>query len=200
MSPNGTAAYQGLRDLPPLVAMAVRAARQAGFAKSCLPSHGRLLQLLAGGIDQGVIGETGTGCGVGLAWLASSARPGVRLVSIDHDPRLARISRTVFAQVPSVTVLAGDYADLRGAGPFALLALDGGGQGKGEEPPIDPAKWLGHGGVLVMDDFTPARGWPPASRGEPDLARLHWLEHSHLLATEIVTEPGAATIVARSKT
>ena len=113
MSPDGTAACQGVRDLPPLVGTAVRAARQAGFAKSCLPSHGRLLQLLAGGIDQGVIGETGTGCGVGLAWLASGARPGVRRVSIDHDPRLARICHAVFAQVPSVTVLAGDYSDLR---------------------------------------------------------------------------------------
>jgi len=95
MSPNGTNAYLGVRDLPPLVEMAVRAARQAGFMKSCLPSHGRLLQLLAGGIGQGVIGETGTGCDVGLAWLASGARPGVRLVSIDQDVQLAGIARGV---------------------------------------------------------------------------------------------------------
>lgn len=200
MSVNGTEAYLGVRNLPPLVEAAVRAAREAEFGLSCLPSHGRLLRLLAGGIDHGLIGETGTGCGVGLAWLASGARPGVRLISIDHDPRLVEIARSVFVHVPSVTVLAGDYAELRGAGPFALLALDGGGQGKGAEPPVDPVEWLSPGGVLVLDDFTPAHGWPPTHKGEPDTARLHWLEHPHLLATEVCTEPGAATIVAKSKT
>jgi len=97
-------------------------------------------------------------------------------------------------------VFAGDYTDLCSEGPFPLLALDGGGQGKGDEPPIDPAEWLVPGGVVVLDDFTPARGWPPTRRGEPDMARLHWLEHPALLATEFCTQPGAATIVARSKT
>jgi hypothetical protein len=74
MSPRGTAAYDGLTDLPPLVAEAVRRASQAGFANSCRPEHGRLLFALASGAE--VIGETGTGCGVGLAWLASGARSG----------------------------------------------------------------------------------------------------------------------------
>jgi predicted O-methyltransferase YrrM len=199
MSVHGTEAHLGVLDLPPLVERAVRAARQAGFGLSCLPSHGRLLQMLAGGIDQGVIGETGTGCGVGLAWLASGARPGVRLISIDHNPQFVQVARSVFADVPSVLVLAGDYAELRRAGPFSLLALDGGGQGKGGEPPIDPLEWLSPGGVVVLDDFTPASGWPPTHEGKPDMARLHWLEHPHLLATEVCTEPGAATIVAKCK-
>jgi hypothetical protein len=52
--------------LTPLVRAAVDQARDVGFGLSCLPSHGRLLQLLAGGIDD-AIGETGTGFGVGLA-------------------------------------------------------------------------------------------------------------------------------------
>ena len=74
MSPQGTAAYDGLTDLPPLVERAVDLARRAGSTFSCRPEHGRLLQALAAGA--GRIGETGTGCGVGLAWLASGARPG----------------------------------------------------------------------------------------------------------------------------
>ncbi len=199
MSSNGTDAYAGARDLPPLVEMAVEAAQQAGFRKSCLPSHGRLLQLLAAGVSAGLIGETGTGCGVGLAWLASGAGPGVRLVSAERDARLAAIARQVFASAPAVTVLDGDYAGLRGAGPFALLSLDGGGQGKGEEPPIDPAEWLAPRGVLVLDDFTPLDAWPPVHNGGPDTARLHWLEHPRLLATEICTQPGAASIVAKAR-
>jgi predicted O-methyltransferase YrrM len=43
------------------------------------PEQGRLLFALAARAQP--IGETGTGCGVGLAWLASGARPGTRLVS-----------------------------------------------------------------------------------------------------------------------
>ena len=68
MSPRGTAAYDGLTGLPPLVERAVDLARRAGFAHSCRPEHGRLLSALAAGA--GTIGETGTGYGVGLAWLA----------------------------------------------------------------------------------------------------------------------------------
>jgi hypothetical protein len=75
VSPHGTDAYRDVTGLPPLVARAVSVARQAGFGSSCLPAHGRLLQLLAGGVGAGVIGETGTGCGVGLAWLPAGPGP-----------------------------------------------------------------------------------------------------------------------------
>jgi predicted O-methyltransferase YrrM len=199
VSPHGTDAYRELSGLPPLVAKAVSAARRAGFRTSCLPSHGRLLQLLAGGIGDGVIGETGTGCGVGLAWLASGARTGVRLISVENDWLLADVARGVFADVPAVTVLQGDWRELRGSGPFELLFLDGGGQGKAAEPPACPREWLTPGGTMVLDDFTPGSGWPPVLHGRPDTARLSWLQHPDLLAAEVRTEPDAAAIVATYK-
>jgi predicted O-methyltransferase YrrM len=196
MSINGTAAYRGLLDLPPLVRSAVEASRQLGFSSSCLPSHGRLLQLLAGGVAAGVIGETGTGCGVGLAWLASGALPRTRLVSVEHDAGLAKAAREVFAAVPEVQILHGDWRELRRDGPFDLLVLDGGGQGKGSEPPIEPELWLRPGGLAVIDDFTPTTSWPPEHDGRPDMARLHWLGHPRLLATEVRTQPDAVTVLA----
>jgi hypothetical protein len=49
VSPQGTAAYDGLTDLPPLVERAVDLARRLGFASSCRPEHGRLLRALAAG-------------------------------------------------------------------------------------------------------------------------------------------------------
>ncbi|MDP9461599.1 MAG: hypothetical protein M3Q22_15570 [Actinomycetota bacterium] len=55
MSRTGTDAYRGLVDLPPLVGAAARVALEVGFPLSCLPSHGRLLQLLAGGVASGTI-------------------------------------------------------------------------------------------------------------------------------------------------
>jgi predicted O-methyltransferase YrrM len=199
VSTNGTDAYRDFRELPPLVERAVAAARQAGFSTSCLPSHGRLLQLLAGGVGGGTIGETGTGCGVGLAWLASGARTGVRLISIEHDWLLADIARDVFAGVPAVTVVHGDWRELRRAGTFALLSLDGGGQGKGSEPPVCPGEWMTPGGTLVMDDFTPSTAWPPLHDGHPDMARLYWLQHPDLLGAQISTQPDAVSIVATLK-
>jgi hypothetical protein len=92
VSPQGTAAYDGLTDLPPLVERAVAVARREGFANSCRPEQGRLLLALAAGAQ--TIGETGTGCGVGLAWLASGARPGTRL-------RLAQLLAQALRQLPS---------------------------------------------------------------------------------------------------
>jgi predicted O-methyltransferase YrrM len=193
---SGTAAYQGSGDLPPVVASAVAAAAGAGFANSCRPEQGRLLRVLAGGVGAGTIGETGTGCGVGLAWLASGAHPGARLVSIERDPVRAGTAASVLAGDARVLVRTGDWRELVEDGPFDLLVLDGGGQGKADEPPLDPGGWLRPGGVVVLDDFTPMAGWPPTHLGEPDTARLYWLNHPRLRAAEVRVAPDAATVVA----
>jgi predicted O-methyltransferase YrrM len=194
MSIGGTAAYRDRTDLPDLVARAAEGS--VDFEYSCQPDQGRLLALLAAGTT-GVIGETGTGCGVGLAWLASAAGPDTRLVSVERDPERHAIAQRLFAGDDRVTVLHGDYRDLAGHGPFDLLVLDGGGQGKGAEPPVEPERWLRLGGTVVIDDFTPLAGWPPEHDGQLDTARHHWLTHPALLATEIRLNPGLATVVAR---
>jgi hypothetical protein len=95
-----------------------------------------------------------------------------------------------------VTVLDGDWSTLAAYRPFDLLVLDGGGQGKGDEPPLEPAMWLRAGGLLVIDDFAPTRQWPPTYDGEPGRARLHWLRHPQLLAAEVRVAPDMATVIA----
>ena len=138
MSPQGTAAYDGLPDLPPLVEQAVSIARREGFENSCRPEHGRLLFALASGAD--VIGETGTGCGVGLAWLASGAKPGARLGSVELDAGRAALAADLFKDLPQVTVIHGDWREIHREAPFDLLVLDGGAHGKrGSERPGKPA-------------------------------------------------------------
>lgn len=202
MSIAGTDAYTDLDDVPPLVRDAVLLARASGFTYSCLPEHGRLLRLLAGGVPGGVIGETGTGCGVGLAWLASGARPGTRLVSVERDPARGARAAALFAAHPHISVLTGDWRSLREYGPFDLLALDGGGQGKSADPAeaatqaADPERWLKTGGLAVLDDFSPLTQWPPLFAGEPDAARLHWLEHPRLRTTQVNLTPQAASLIA----
>jgi predicted O-methyltransferase YrrM len=194
VSPSGTAAYEDLNDLPPLVTQAVRLARREGFENSCRPEHGRLLLALAGGAE--VIGETGTGCGVGLAWLASGARPGARLVSVElHHDRAARAA-DLFSGLPQVTVIHGDWREIYGEAPFDLLVLDGGAHGKAGGDPADPEILLRPGGTLVIDDLTPAKQWPPRFAGEVDAARMHWLTHPGLDAAELRLAPDLAALVA----
>ncbi|GAA1236335.1 class I SAM-dependent methyltransferase [Kitasatospora nipponensis] len=195
MSLNGTAAHETLAGLPPLVARALEVARAHGFEHSCRPEQGRLIQALAQGAGAR-IGESGTGCGVGLAWLASGAAPGVRLVSVERDPVRAALAAEVFAGRPQVEVVHGDWTELYGRGPFDLLVLDGGGQGKDAGPAADPLRLLAPGGTVVVDDFTPTTGWPPLHEGKPDTARLHWLEHPALRATEVRLAPDLGSVVA----
>jgi predicted O-methyltransferase YrrM len=196
MSLDGTATHLAADGLPPLVARALASARDAGFANSCRPAFGRLLSILANGTGDGKIGETGTGCGVGLAWMAGAASPGARLVSVEQDEARAAIAARLFADDPRVTTLAGDWGRLGAHVPFDLLFLDGGGQGKRGTAPIDPAEWLRPGGVLVIDDYTPSDTWPPTYGDGTDESRLHWLTHPRLLATEIRTDRDACAILA----
>lgn len=196
MSPHGTASHRAvLDDLPPLVRRAVLAAEAHGFGHSCRPEQGLLMRTLAGGATR-LIGETGTGCGVGLAWLATGAAPGVRLVSIERDPARAEVAAEVFADQSRVEVVCGDWTELYRREPFDLLILDGGGQRKDAGPAADPERLLAPGGTVVVDDFTPATGWPPLHEGRPDSARLHWLEHPALRAVEIRLAPDLSAVVA----
>jgi predicted O-methyltransferase YrrM len=196
VSISGTAAYDARTDLPPQVKAAVELARAAQFPNSCLPEQGELLRLLARGVGSAVIGETGTGYGVGLAWLAAGAHPQAKLVSIERDPDRAAAAAGLFRDNPAVEVRVGDWRDLRHFGPFHLLVLDGGGQGKQDETPMEPADWLRPGGLLVIDDFTPSTTWPPRYAGRMDTSRQHWLDHPDLRATQVNLTPESTTILA----
>ena len=199
MSPNGTQLYRHAAGWPPLVAKAATLAEDMEFPLSCRPEHGRLLELLAGGRTGGVIGETGTGCGVGLAWLATGAGPTTKLVSVERDAERAAAASKLFDDLPNVCVLHGDWTTIDDHGPFDLLVLDGGGGGKQGDPPADPCELLSPGGTLVVDDFTTSQVWPPRFGDGVDHARLYWLEHPALLTTELQISPGQTSLVATRK-
>lgn len=195
MAVGGSTAYAGITDLSPVVRAAVGLAASQGFGNSCDPAQGRLLSVLARGIAGGRIGETGTGCGVGLAWMLDAAGESTSIVSVERDRRRARASAALFARQPNVRVLEGNWTELREHGPFDLLVLDGGGKSKepGDDPPLDPADgWLAVGGTIVLDDFIPF-GQPGASAH--DHARRYWLGHPALEAAELRLSPTLATLV-----
>jgi len=93
-------------------------------------------------------------------------------------------------------VLDDDWTALLSQGPFDLPVLDGGGGGKAPNaPPVEPKLALKPFVTLVVDDFTPLASWPPSHEGQIDFARLHWLQHPDLPATEIVLCPEMSSIV-----
>jgi predicted O-methyltransferase YrrM len=195
MAVGGNTAYRDCRDLPELVRSAVALAESQRFDHSCRPEHGRLLSVLAAGWRGGRIGETGTGCAVGLAWMVAATDRHTSFCSIEVDAERAAASAELFAAHDNVTVLHGDWTGLRAHGPFDVLVLDGGGKGKDPtvDSPLDPTDgWLAIGGTVVLDDFTPASA-PGAA--EHDAARRYWLEHPVLHATEIRLAPDLATII-----
>jgi predicted O-methyltransferase YrrM len=176
-----------------MVVAAVKLATELDFGSSCRVEQGRLLFALAAGAASR-IGETGTGCGVGLAWLVAGRRPGTKVVSVERDEQRAeRVSR-LFAGVADVEIIHGDWTLIAEHGPFNLLVLDGGGGGK-QGSPAEPERLLAPGGSLVVDDFTPST-WPPTHSGSPDTARLRWLEHPALMATEVRLAPDLASVIA----
>ncbi|MFD8597332.1 O-methyltransferase [Kitasatospora sp. NPDC059646] len=194
MSISGTAAYRRLDSLPEPVRRAVELAERLGFGQSCRPEQGRLLRALAAGAP-GRIGETGTGCGVGLGWLLAGRRPGVRVVSVEREAERVAAVRELFADVADLEVVHGDWTEIRRHGPFDLLVLDGGGNGK-KAPPADPDLLLNPAGTLVVDDLTPLTAWPPTHLGRPDTGRTVWYEHPSLLTTEVRLAPDLATLLA----
>lgn len=199
MSLGGTYLYQPDGDFPDLVGSAVEAALTLGFELCCHPATGRLLSVLAGGVAPGGrIAETGTGTGVGLAWMAASADPRVEILSAEIDADRAAAAQELFADVANVTVLHADSAEIFSRGPFDLLVMDGGpGAGKDGKPRIEPRQVLTDGGCMTIDDLTPFTGWPPVFQGDEDTARTFWMDHPDLLATEIQVAPDMAVLVCR---
>jgi predicted O-methyltransferase YrrM len=179
--------------LPPLVLEATTAASAAGFSCSCSESTGRLLTALAAIHADGLIGESGTGFGVGTAWLAAGLGPAGRLVTVEVDPDRSAAARRVLAADPRIEVLSGDWSQLAGYGPFDLLFCDGGGKRDDPQAVID---LLAVGGILVLDDFTPSPVWPPLYQGAPDVLRMRYLCAPELVATHVQVSPEEACIIA----
>lgn len=181
------------RVVPPRVVAAEQIASEAGFRKSCIPEVGRLLRLAAAAKPHGTVAESGTGSGVGTAWLHSGLGTGARLVTVERDAALARQAAGVFADDERVGVLTGDWRLLERHAPFDVFFCDGGGK---RDDPQRVVELLAPGGLLLLDDFTPSSDWPPRFEGEVDELRLFYLTHPALDATEVLTTPSSSVVVA----
>ena len=87
-------------------------------------------------------------------------------------------------------MLTGDWRTLLPPqAPFDLIFFDAAKQQRPEEDGELVAGMLTPGGVAVLDDLTP--GLPG-----PDPVREFWLGHPDLAATELLTTPTSAAILA----
>ena len=187
-------------DVPDLVASAVAEAITLGFQFCVHPAIGRLLGVLARGVPAGgLVGETGTGTGAGLAWMVT-ANPQAQFISVERDADRASAARRVFADHSRVEILTGDAGDLFARGPFNLLVHDGGwGSGKTDPRRIDPSVVLRDNGLMTIDDFTPMTVWPPQHNAVVDQSRIDWLENRQLFTTEISVTPDLSVLVCRRR-
>jgi predicted O-methyltransferase YrrM len=139
-----------------------------------------LLRVLAAGRD---VAEIGTAFGEGAAAMAETARS---VVTVEADAERAAIARERLARHANVESLEGNaYELLRGRGPFGLVFADG---GRYDWEAI--LELTAPRGLIVKDDLTPGR---PVD-GDP--VREFLLRDPRLLATEILTTPESAAIVA----
>lgn len=188
--------YRATREFPPIVRQTMAGADRSQFERSCSIEVGRFLRVLASHVVDGVIGEIGSGCGVGTAWLVSGLHPQATLVTVEADPVRAASVEILVAGFPNTAVLCADWRAILAYGPFALLFVDG---GDAKQQPSLLLNALRPGGLIVMDDFTPEEYWPPERRGKPDTLRAAWLDRTDVIATELLVTPTSAVILVTKK-
>lgn len=139
--------------------------------------------MLAAGCTDGRIGETGTGTGVGTAWMAAAMPATAHLVTIELDPDRVAAAEQVFVDVPGVRVLGGDANRVLPAyAPFDLLFVDGGWR---DLPAL--VDLLRVGGRVVLDDVTPLAALPADSPFRVhDPKREFFFANPMLVSAEIV--------------
>jgi predicted O-methyltransferase YrrM len=186
--------YRASIRIPPLVQQANELATRTGFTKSCLPQVGRMLYLLTSMYPDGCIGELGTGCGVGAAWIVSALKAKTEFYSIEHDLDLVTAARFTFSAFPNVHILHGRWSNLLRHAPFDLLFVDVS-EPKQTMPDVLFSS-LRVGGTLVVDDMTPDDQWSPEKHNEIDPVRQRLFNGADLAAYEIFLPPNAAMILA----
>jgi predicted O-methyltransferase YrrM len=160
--------------LPPLVEKALALTERLGFERSCRPEVGRLLHVLAASRGRDRVAEIGTGTCVGAAWIVSALPPQTPFLTVEIDEVRAAAARELFERDANVHVLEGDWRELLPPeAPFDLLFYDATKQLRPREAGELVAGLLG-----------------------PDPVREFWLGRADLAATEILTTPESAAILA----
>ena len=186
--------YRSLTLIPPLVKRAKNLARQMAYRTNCSDGSGRLLRLLASQTQGGLIGEIGSGCGVGTSWILSAIAPGTSLITVEKNASLAAVSRTLLENYSMVRVLFGEWNEIVKFGPFSLLYVSAR-EARFCAPEV-LMEALRLGGMMLIDSLVPLEQLPYESLQKTDPLRSFWLNDSRLEATEINVSGSEAIILA----
>lgn len=176
-------------ELPEIVTRALRSGLETGFVDTTGSETGRLLATIAAAVT-GPIADCGTGCGVGAAWLRSGAPASVQVFTVESDETLAARADETFAD-DDITIIHGDWMELTGHGPFAMLNTDH------ALARTDDAAAMIHllrpGGIAIID------GLAPRELVAYDPVRHRWLDDPRLVSTELPVSPDTHVIIAVRK-
>lgn len=201
--------------IPDLVQRAIDLAEELGFPlmpegrppgysgppSACIPEVGRLLSVLVAARPGGRIAESGTGAGVGTAWIISGMLSDAHLLSVEIDQKLVAVAR-LFRDQPNVEIRHGDWRDvLVDEVPFDLLFWDA-----GSREALERSNWnritelVTVGGQIVMDDLIPVEMWPPEWEDQIDLKREFAFSNPRVVGTEVrTTAKTVALIITRNR-
>ncbi|MGO9963975.1 MAG: O-methyltransferase [Acidimicrobiales bacterium] len=173
-------------NIPDGVRTLMRQAQESGFELSCHEEVGALLAVLAAGVrPNGAILELGTGTGVGLGWVVSGlgARDDVQVVSVELDQAVGEVVAQ-FDWPFFVELEIGDALEVlkRGRRWDLIFADAQGGKWEGLD---DTIAALASGGLLLVDDMTPAKFVSDQHRDKTSEVRSRLLANHQLVSVEL---------------
>ena len=185
--------------LPERVSAAVANAADMGFEMSCDPGAGALLAVLAGAVvPGGRILELGTGAGVGLAWIVHGlgGRDDVEVVSVEMDAAAGAAAAKI-DWPDAIELVIGDALEfITLPAQWDLVFADA--QGGKWEGLGNTIRSLRRGGVLLVDDMTPAEFLNDEHRNKTAEVRAHLLSSDELISVEIAWSTGLILCTRRS--
>ena len=134
---------------------------EIGFAMPSDQYIGSLLRTLVLSKPGGRFLELGTGIGLSLAWMVDGLADSSSVISVDNDPKLITIAKTIFKDFDNVELVCEDgsvwikeNADQR----FDLIFADA---WPGKYSDLDETlDLLKSGGLYVIDDMSEQETWP----------------------------------------
>ncbi len=186
--------YRATTLIPPLVKRAKNLARQMRFKGSCSNGTGRLLRLLSTQFQSGMIGEIGSGCGVGSAWVVSALAPGTSFITVEKEASHSAVVAALFESYSPVRAINGDWFDIVKFGPFNMVYISA--RRAAQCAPEVLLQSLRLGGILVVDGLVPLDQLSLEAKDHNDPIRNFWLNDPRLLATEIYVSTSESVILA----
>lgn len=143
--------------------------RSLGFDAACSLETAEILAILASTKPGGRLLELGTGTGLGAAHLLAGMDDSAHLTSVEMDPQLSQVARSVLGSDPRLTLVVEDgekWLEQNSGMSFDLIFAD---TWPGKFSALDIAlNMVAPGGHYVADDLSPQSNWPHGHQASVD--------------------------------